>query len=175
MSSMTVIWRLFAMWLRRSIDERGLTMKRLTKRMPESNGAVYFSKDLRELTNRLATIEDILGDDYDLDSLRDLVKADRDGKCGSYVLGQKVWVVERNEIAVPCCVSSFVFISEVKNVAIVHPLLAGGCGDLYSILHYCLEESRENYSCGIMAYPIYDCYGSYEDAKEAMEAEMREE
>nr|DAJ24990.1 MAG TPA: hypothetical protein [Caudoviricetes sp.] len=31
--------------------------------------------------NRLAAIEDILGDDYDLDRLRELVEADRDGRC----------------------------------------------------------------------------------------------
>lgn len=31
--------------------------------------------------HRLASIEDILGDDYDLDRLRELVDADRDGRC----------------------------------------------------------------------------------------------
>ena len=31
--------------------------------------------------DRLAEIEDILGDDYDLDRLRELVEADRDGRC----------------------------------------------------------------------------------------------
>ena len=31
--------------------------------------------------DRLAAIEDILGDDYDLDRLRELVEADRDGRC----------------------------------------------------------------------------------------------
>lgn len=31
--------------------------------------------------NRLGEIEDILGDTYDLDHLRDLVEADRDGRC----------------------------------------------------------------------------------------------
>lgn len=30
---------------------------------------------------RLADIEDILGDDYDLDRLKELVEADRDGRC----------------------------------------------------------------------------------------------
>lgn len=30
---------------------------------------------------RLAAIEDILGDDYDLDRLRELVQADKDGRC----------------------------------------------------------------------------------------------
>ena len=34
-----------------------------------------------EAVNRLGEIEDILGDDYDLDRLRELVQADRDGRC----------------------------------------------------------------------------------------------
>ncbi len=33
------------------------------------------------MTNRLAAIEDILGDNYDLDHLRKLVEADREGRC----------------------------------------------------------------------------------------------
>ena len=31
--------------------------------------------------DRLVTIEDILGDEYDLDRLRELVQADREGRC----------------------------------------------------------------------------------------------
>ena len=33
------------------------------------------------LMNRLKQIEDILGEDYDLDRLKELVEADRDGRC----------------------------------------------------------------------------------------------
>lgn len=36
---------------------------------------------VKELAARLASIENILGDTYDLDHLRDLVEADRDGRC----------------------------------------------------------------------------------------------
>ena len=36
---------------------------------------------LDKIVDRLAAIEDILGDDYDLDRLRELVEADRDGRC----------------------------------------------------------------------------------------------
>ena len=34
-----------------------------------------------DIVNRLAAIEDILGDDYDLDRLRELAQADREGRC----------------------------------------------------------------------------------------------
>lgn len=34
-----------------------------------------------EAVNRLGEIEDILGDDYDLDRLRELVEADKEGRC----------------------------------------------------------------------------------------------
>lgn len=37
--------------------------------------------DQRKLWERLKAIEDILGNDYDLDRLRELVEADRDGRC----------------------------------------------------------------------------------------------
>ena len=33
------------------------------------------------IDNRLAAIEDILGDEYDLDRLRELAQADREGRC----------------------------------------------------------------------------------------------
>lgn len=36
---------------------------------------------MRELYYRLSQIEDILGDEYDLDRLRELAQADRDGRC----------------------------------------------------------------------------------------------
>lgn len=36
---------------------------------------------VKELAARLASIEDILGDEYDLDRLRKLVEADRNGRC----------------------------------------------------------------------------------------------
>lgn len=35
----------------------------------------------QEVIDRLAAIEDILGDKYDLDRLRELVQADREGRC----------------------------------------------------------------------------------------------
>ena len=35
----------------------------------------------QEVIDRLAAIEDILGDKYDLDRLRELAQADREGRC----------------------------------------------------------------------------------------------
>lgn len=47
--------------------------------------------------DRLAAIEDILGDDYDLDRLKEMVEADREGKC--IVLpckvGETVYTIEQ--------------------------------------------------------------------------------
>ena len=71
-------------------------MKRLTKRTPSgvailnhSSCFVYTgircgltaSQKIQAPIERLAEIEDIIGDDYDLDRLRELVEADRDGRC----------------------------------------------------------------------------------------------
>lgn len=47
-----------------------------------------------EMRGRLADIEDILGASYDLDRLRELVEADRDGRCVVLPckVGDRVWV-----------------------------------------------------------------------------------
>ena len=36
---------------------------------------------VKDMASRLALIENILGDDYDLDRLKELVEADREGRC----------------------------------------------------------------------------------------------
>lgn len=72
-------------------------MERLTEKHYKKNGG-YFMKCSEwcereetmcmecersdEVVDRLGAIEDILGDDYDLDRLRELVQADREGRCG---------------------------------------------------------------------------------------------
>ena len=53
-------------------------MKRLTGKY--ENGTAYYNIVPGESTiDRLAAIEDILGDEYDLDRLRELAQADREG------------------------------------------------------------------------------------------------
>ena len=41
--------------------------------------------------DRLAAIEDILGDEYDLDELREMVQAKREGKIPKYTIGDTVY------------------------------------------------------------------------------------
>lgn len=36
---------------------------------------------VKKAVDRLSAIEDILGEEYDLDRLRELVQADREGRC----------------------------------------------------------------------------------------------
>lgn len=54
-------------------------MKRLTERRPNGVIHVDFIEAKESVMSRLAAIEDILGPDYDLDRLRVLIEADRDG------------------------------------------------------------------------------------------------
>lgn len=59
---------------------RRTDMKRLTKRLPNGVIHVDFAKQKESVMGRLVTIEDILGDEYDLDRLRELVQADQEGE-----------------------------------------------------------------------------------------------
>lgn len=55
-------------------------MKRLTGKY--ENGTCYYNIIPGESTiDRLAAIEDTLGDEYDLDELMELVRAKREGRC----------------------------------------------------------------------------------------------
>ena len=56
-------------------------MERMTKRLPTGVIHVDFAKQKQSVMGRLAAIEDILGDEYDLDELREMVQAKRDGRC----------------------------------------------------------------------------------------------
>ena len=55
-------------------------MKRLTIRTNEASIS-FECESVGDIVRRLAAIEDILGDEYDLDRLRELAQADRDGRC----------------------------------------------------------------------------------------------
>ena len=55
-----------------------LTTKREWKEAKEDLANEY---GYSHIWNRLREIEDISGDDYNLDRLREIVKADRDGRC----------------------------------------------------------------------------------------------
>lgn len=54
-------------------------MEKLTLRGPDGTAYIKSSVTRHEAADRLAAIEEILGPDYDLDRLRALMEADRDG------------------------------------------------------------------------------------------------
>ena len=56
-------------------------MKRLTEHRDNGVILVNVIEQKESAIHRLAAIEDILGDDYDMDRLRELVQSDRDGRC----------------------------------------------------------------------------------------------
>lgn len=160
-------------------------MERLTKRTPSgvailnhSSCFVYTgircgltaSQKIQAAIERLAEIEDILGDNYDLDHLRGIVEADRDGRCVvlPFAPGDEVWVVERDETGEPDCVSGYVFVTAAPGVALVHPFI-GGSGDLQDILQDCLDNTEMSSTCDIEAYSLDDCYVSRKDAEAALE------
>ena len=56
-------------------------MKRLTERLENGVINVKYASQHETAIHRLASIEDILGDEYDLERLRKLAQADREGRC----------------------------------------------------------------------------------------------
>lgn len=69
-------------------------MERLTERDCKTCWPAVSQKCIvYAMTNRLAEIEDILGDDYDLEHLRKLVEADRDGRCVVLLSNDDVYTI----------------------------------------------------------------------------------
>ena len=66
-------------------------MKRMTEHRDNGLTLVDVSKQKESAVHRLAAIEDILGDEYDLERLRELVQADREGKIPRYTIGDTVY------------------------------------------------------------------------------------
>ena len=55
-------------------------MERLTIRTNEASIS-FECESVGDIVRRLAAIEDILGDEYDLDELKEVVQAKREGRC----------------------------------------------------------------------------------------------
>lgn len=75
-----------------------------------------------EVLIRLSKIEDILGDEYDLDRLKELVQADREGKCVLLPckVGDKLYKISENGVK-EVVVQSIVFmLSHTVNHLTVH-------------------------------------------------------
>lgn len=74
-------------------------MKRLTTYRADGRAAIANNENatpkqkvlkIPKVIDRLASIEDILGDEYDLDRLRELAQADREGRCVVFQPGYDV-------------------------------------------------------------------------------------
>lgn len=60
-------------------------MERITK--VYSSGSTNASAMIDEILRRLVDIENVLGEDYNLDRLRELVEAEREGRCVVFKFG----------------------------------------------------------------------------------------
>lgn len=93
-------------------------MERLTERLENGIIKVKYASQHEPAIHRLAAIEDVLGDDYDLDRLCELAQADREGRCVVMPckVGDKVYCLQsyfndakmRSEKRVKCRVVDFV-------------------------------------------------------------------
>ena len=125
-----------------------------------------------DLYSRLGMIENLLcGDkrEYSIDRLRELIEADRDGRC--VVLpckpGREVWIVERDEDGEPECITGYVFLAQVKDYVIVAGFL-NGSGDVDEILEDQAEQTLIEYNGDLPVFPACDCYLDKEFALKAM-------
>ena len=70
-------------WMPLPKKPKGTSMERITSNRPWAEAQKNLSNEMgySHIWTRLNAIEDILGEDYDLDRLRELVEADREKRC----------------------------------------------------------------------------------------------
>lgn len=75
-------------------------MEKMIKRRDNKVIRVDLTKAKESVMSRLAAIEDILGDEYDLDRLRELAQADREGRCVvlPVKLHDKLYYVDKEQV-----------------------------------------------------------------------------
>lgn len=95
-------------------------MERLTERLKSRVINVKYASQHETAIHRLAAIEDILGDEYDLDRLRELVEADRDGRCyiANVKIGEQVFVPDKKGKVIACRVQGISLPAHGKNLII---------------------------------------------------------
>ena len=84
--------------------------------------------------------------------------------------GEEVWVVERDECGNACEFTGYVLLAEVAGAVILTPYI-NDIEDLDGLLEYHIEQTAENYDTDLAVFPASDCYGTKEEAKNALEAE----
>lgn len=79
---------------------RRVDMEKMIKRRDNKVIRVDLTKAKESVMSRLAAIEDILGDEYDLDRLRELAQADREGRCVvlPVKLHDKLYYVDKEQV-----------------------------------------------------------------------------
>lgn len=110
------------------------------------------------ITHRLAEIEDILGDDYDLDRLRELVEADRDGLCVVLPckIGSSIWrIYDDCELPGDCGTKQKCNGCEYRNIFAEEQA-------------FCLSMLSQN---GKLGHPYYT---TFESANAALKGEQHE-
>lgn len=75
-----------------------------------------------EAVDRLAAYEDILGDDYDLDRLRELAQADKEGRCVVLPckVGEKMYDIILGELREKRVISMSMLLSKCVNHLTIH-------------------------------------------------------
>ena len=148
----------------------------LMKRLTVFDGEFWLHKDfppvredtvdefvdcVKDMASRLASIENILGDEYDLDRLKELVEADRDGRC----------------VVLPCKIGDTVYdilmgkITE-KAIISIHFLLSN------SVNHLCLQainnrDAITTIETENLGKTVFLSREEAEDALERMEGEEK--
>ena len=88
-----------------------------------------------------------------------------------YEAGDVVWVLARDENGVPFDVVQQMYLATVRNAVITVTYLANHSVD--DVTACLIESTRFNMDTDIEVFPLQDCFFSEEDAKKALDSELK--
>ena len=88
-----------------------------------------------------------------------------------YEAGDAVWVLARDENGVPFDVVQQMYLATVRNAVITVTYLANHSVD--DVTACLIESTRFNMDTDIEVFPLQDCFFSEEDAKKALDSELK--
>lgn len=92
----------------------------------------------------------------------------------TFVPGQPVWIVERDEDGYACEMSGYVFLAATALDAVIVSSYINDLEDVEDIVAYHIEQTVEDYDTHLAVFPAADCYADRDEATTALAVESGE-
>lgn len=147
-------------------------MKRITERDRYGKAILTNWGSVEDMVEKLADYEDLGLEPAEISEMMNSTAQllSERGRIDKFLPGQTVYAIERDEWGDACDVSGYMYLASSGNEAILSVFI-NDLDNLCETLEYHVINTRENYDTNLCAFPLLDCFETYEEADAAMRRE----